>query len=152
MPTDVTEATGRHAFGTVNFAVLGVYLLGMLALGWWCSRRVKTARSFFVADGRLNWLVVGLSLLGTYLSALTMMALSVGSIILGFASGTLVQRMQPRTLMQIFLGVVAVGMVWLFFTVSLNVTLGQLILPMFVVGHGGINHIIYKHILLKITI
>ena len=63
-------------FGAVNFAVLGLYLLGMLALGLWCSRRVKTSRSFFIADGRLNWLVVGLSLLGTYLSALTMMALS----------------------------------------------------------------------------
>jgi len=64
------------SFGTVNFVVLGVYLLGMLALGAWCSRRVKTSRSFFIADGRMNWLVVGLSLLGTYLSALTMMALS----------------------------------------------------------------------------
>jgi SSS family solute:Na+ symporter len=65
-----------HPFGTINFAVLGLYLVGMLVLGLWCSRRVRTARSFFIADGRLGWLVVGLSLLGTYLSALTMMALS----------------------------------------------------------------------------
>ena len=63
-------------FGGANFAVLAVYLLAMLVLGWWCSRRITSSRSFFVADGRLNGVLVGLSLLGTYLSALTMMALS----------------------------------------------------------------------------
>lgn len=63
-------------FGLINFAVLGLYFVGMLGLGLWCSGRVKTARSFFIADGRLKWPIVGLSLLGTYLSALTMMALS----------------------------------------------------------------------------
>lgn len=75
MPTN-SLVTRVPSFGVINFTVLGLYLLGMLALGLWCSRRVKTSRSFFIADGRLNWFVVGLSLLGTYLSALTMMALS----------------------------------------------------------------------------
>ncbi len=98
------------------------------------------ATVFFLLSGSLPFIVpvflqqaVGFDGLQT---ALTMMSLSVGSIILGFASGSLVQRIQPRTLMQIFLGVLAVGMVWLFATVSLNVTLGQLILPMFVIGCG----------------
>lgn len=98
------------------------------------------ATVFFVLSGSLPFIVpvflqqaVGFDGLQT---ALTMMSLSVGSIILGFASGSLVQRIQPRTLMQIFLGVLAVGMVWLFASVSLNVTLGQLILPMFVIGCG----------------
>jgi Na+/melibiose symporter-like transporter len=74
-------------------------------------------------------------------TALTMMAFSVGSIILGFASGTLVQRMQPRTLMQLFLLVTGAGIVWLTFTVSPSLTLGQLLLPMFVIraGVGVIN-------------
>ena len=65
-----------EGFGTANYVVLTLYLVVMLIIGALCSRRIKTSRSFFVADGRLNWLVVGLSLLGTYLSALTMMALS----------------------------------------------------------------------------
>ena len=69
-------------------------------------------------------------------TALTMMAFSVGSIILGFASGTLVQRMQPRSLMQLFLLVTGAGIVWLTFTVSPSLTLGQLLLPMFVIGAG----------------
>lgn len=98
------------------------------------------ATAFFILAGALPFIIpvflqqaVGFDGLQT---ALTMMSLSVGSIILGFASGSLVQRLQPRTLMQIFLVVVAIGMVWLFSIISLNVTLGQLILPMFVIGCG----------------
>ncbi|MCB0190347.1 MAG: MFS transporter [Anaerolineae bacterium] len=98
------------------------------------------ATVFFIITGALPFVVpvflqqaIGFDGLQT---ALTMMSLSVGSIILGFASGSLVQRIQPRTLMQIFLMVVAIGMIWLFVIVSLNVTLGQLILPMFVIGCG----------------
>ena len=72
----VVEVVTDVGFGAANYTVLCVYLLGMLALGVWCSRRIKTARSFFIADGRLGGGLVGLSLLGTYLSALTMMALS----------------------------------------------------------------------------
>ena len=63
-------------FGAVNYTVLVIYLAAMLVVGLWCGRKVKTARGFFVAEGKLNHVLVGLSLLGTYLSALTMMALS----------------------------------------------------------------------------
>jgi len=62
-------------FGTANYAVLFLYLLLMLAIGWWVGRRVQGTRAFFVAEGRMGSVVVGLSLLGTYLSSLTMMAL-----------------------------------------------------------------------------
>jgi len=65
----------RPPFGLANYAVLGVYLLGMLGIGWLASRRIKGARDFFIAGGRLNYVVVGISLLGTYLSALTVTAL-----------------------------------------------------------------------------
>lgn len=74
-PEAETPSAARKGFGTVNFAVLGCYLAGMLAIGFAASRRVKSTRGFFVAEGRLNYVVVGLSILGTYLSALTMMAL-----------------------------------------------------------------------------
>ncbi len=62
-------------FGALNYAVLVLYLLAMLGIGWWTSRRIKSTRSFFIADGRLNWFVVGVSILTAYMSALTMMAL-----------------------------------------------------------------------------
>lgn len=98
------------------------------------------AAILFVVSGALPFVLpvflqqaVGFSSMQT---SLVMVAFSVGSIILGFASGSLVQRFQPRTLMQIFLGVVVVGMVWLSAVVSLNATLVQFALPMFVLGTG----------------
>ena len=65
----------RRAFGTTNYLVLFAYLGGMLFIGYLTGRKIKDARGFFIADGRMNYVVVGLSILGTYLSALTMMGL-----------------------------------------------------------------------------
>ncbi len=62
-------------FGFVNYVVLVLYFIGMLAIGWWAGRRVKGARGYFIAEGRIHYVLAGLSILGTYLSALTMMAL-----------------------------------------------------------------------------
>lgn len=62
-------------FGAANLAVLGLYLVLMLVIGWASGRRIRTSRGFFIADGRMNYVVVGVSILGTYLSALTMMGL-----------------------------------------------------------------------------
>ena len=75
-PPAAADATrAPKAFGGANFAVLGLYLAAMLAVGYAAGRRIRDTNGFFVAGGRLNYVVVGLSLLGTYLSALTMMGL-----------------------------------------------------------------------------
>jgi SSS family solute:Na+ symporter len=63
-------------FGAANYAVIFLYLIGMLVLGGWMSRRIKGTRGFFIADGKLPAWLVGMSLLGTYLSALSVMGLS----------------------------------------------------------------------------
>lgn len=62
-------------FGAVNYVVVALYLAAMLAIGWWAGRRVKDTRGFFISEGRLSSLLVGISLLATYLSSLTMMAI-----------------------------------------------------------------------------
>ncbi len=59
----------------VDYGVIAAYLCGMLVIGWFASRGVTSSRSLFLADGKMNHLLVGVSLLGTYLSALTMMGL-----------------------------------------------------------------------------
>ncbi len=63
------------ALSGLDYGVIAAYLAGMLAVGWFASRGVKSTRSLFLADGKMNHLLVGISLLGTYLSALTMMGL-----------------------------------------------------------------------------
>jgi len=65
----------EHGLHVLDWIVVLVYLIGMLAIGWVAGRRVKDARGFHTAGGRLGSLLVGLSLLGTYLSAMTMIAL-----------------------------------------------------------------------------
>jgi len=67
--------TIRRSFGLTNYLVLAAYLAGMVGIGFLAGRRIKGTKGFFIADGRLNYIIVGLSILGTYLSALTMMGL-----------------------------------------------------------------------------
>ena len=62
-------------FGVVNYVVLILYFLAMLAIGFWAGRRVKGEKGYFIAEGKIHYVLAGLSILGTYLSALTMMAL-----------------------------------------------------------------------------
>ena len=66
---------GRGGFGAANWVTLGLYLLGMVAIGWACSRRVHGAEDFFLAGRRIPWWAAGLSIFGTQLSAITFMAI-----------------------------------------------------------------------------
>jgi SSS family transporter len=50
-------------------------MAAMVGVGVYFQRKVTSARSFFVADEKVHHVLVGLSLLGTYLSAVTMMGL-----------------------------------------------------------------------------
>ncbi|MBM4079593.1 MAG: sodium/solute symporter [Planctomycetes bacterium] len=68
-------AVPRVDFGALNYAILVLYLVAMVAIGWWARGRAKSTSGFFVGEGKLHYVLVGLSLLATYLSALTMMAL-----------------------------------------------------------------------------
>lgn len=71
-----TDISNIHVhFGAANYAVLVVYFLSMLFIGIWAGRRTKGAAGYFTAEGKVHHVLVGLSLLGTYLSSLTMMAL-----------------------------------------------------------------------------
>ncbi len=65
----------RAGVTRTDYAVIAAYLLAMLGIGYAASRGVKTSRGLLLGDGKMNHLLVGISLLGTYLSALTMMGL-----------------------------------------------------------------------------
>lgn len=69
-------ASSRADIGAVNLAVLIVYLLGMLGIGFYFSRRgVKSTERFFRGSQKLPWWAVGLSIYATMLSAITFMAI-----------------------------------------------------------------------------
>jgi solute:Na+ symporter, SSS family len=61
-------------FGWLNWTVLGGYLLAILLMGVYFSRREKSTDDFFLAGRRIPWWAAGLSIVGTGLSAITFMS------------------------------------------------------------------------------
>lgn len=74
--SDVTqvEISVRTEFGWLNWTVLAVYLLGMLALGFYFMRKENGSEDFFKGGGRIPWWAAGISIYATMLSAITYMA------------------------------------------------------------------------------
>ena len=65
----------ERSFGALNWAVMGVYLALLLAIGAWVFRRGKTAEDFFLAGRRIPWWAAGLSIFSTQLSAITFLSI-----------------------------------------------------------------------------
>ncbi len=63
------------SFGSLNSAILILYFGVLVLMGWFFSKRQKTSNDYFKAGGRVPWWVVGLSIFGTALSAITFMAI-----------------------------------------------------------------------------
>lgn len=55
----------------MDLFVIGVYALGMLAIGWWYSRRTVSRDEFFTGGRGMNPLLVGVSLFATMLSTIS---------------------------------------------------------------------------------
>lgn len=71
----VLEMGTKTHFGWINWTVLGVYLLGMVALGYYFMRRAGSSDDFFKGGGRIPWWAAGISIYATMLSAITYMAI-----------------------------------------------------------------------------
>jgi len=71
----IISPVNSGGFGAINYTVLGVYLLALVAMGFYFSKREKSTEDFFKAGGRVPWWAAGLSIFGTQLSAITFMAI-----------------------------------------------------------------------------
>ncbi|MEM9830518.1 MAG: sodium/solute symporter [Bacteroidota bacterium] len=63
------------AFGWLNYAVMGGFLILLVGMGIYFSKRESSTDDYFKAGGRIPWWAAGLSIFGTQLSAITFMAL-----------------------------------------------------------------------------
>ncbi|MCD8208200.1 MAG: hypothetical protein LUD72_09720, partial [Bacteroidales bacterium] len=74
---DVFEVSLREDinFGWVNYAVIVIYLLGMMCLGFYFYRRSKTTDHFFKGGGKIPWWAAGISIFATALSAITFLSI-----------------------------------------------------------------------------
>ena len=64
-----------RSIGTLNLIVIFLYFGVLVLMGLYFSKRQKSSTDYFKASGRLPWWVVGLSIFGTALSAITFMAI-----------------------------------------------------------------------------
>lgn len=58
-------------FGVLNWAILAAYVVIVLALGFRLSRGVSTAEDFYVGRRTTPWWAIGISVVATYVSALS---------------------------------------------------------------------------------
>lgn len=58
-------------FGLLNWSVVFVYLIANLGLGWYMSRRVSTSEDYYLGDRSSPWWAIGISVVATYVSALS---------------------------------------------------------------------------------
>ncbi len=65
-----------HGLGTLDLAVIGIYLVGTVALGVWLGRRHETAEDFFLAGRGMIWPVIGFSLFASNISSSTLVGLA----------------------------------------------------------------------------
>ncbi|MEX2568538.1 MAG: sodium/solute symporter [Cyclobacteriaceae bacterium] len=65
----------KGGFGWINYSVLGLYLLCLVGMGFYFSKKETTTDEYFKAGGRIPWWAAGISIFGTQLSAITFMAI-----------------------------------------------------------------------------
>ncbi len=58
-------------FGTLNWSILIVYIVANLLLGWYLSKRISTAEDFYLGNRTTPWWAIGISVVATYVSALS---------------------------------------------------------------------------------
>lgn len=61
-------------FGIVNYSILGIYMLLLIGMGFYFSRRENVTDEFFLAGQRIPWWAAGMSIYATQLSAITFIA------------------------------------------------------------------------------
>ena len=54
-----------------DYRVVVAYGVGMLAIGWVCSRKQDTTEEYFLGGRGMHWLIVGLSIMSTLVSTIT---------------------------------------------------------------------------------
>jgi solute:Na+ symporter, SSS family len=60
-----------QAFGALNWTIIAVYLLANLGLGWFMSRNIRSSEDYNLGDRSSPWWAIGISVVATYVSALT---------------------------------------------------------------------------------
>jgi SSS family solute:Na+ symporter len=87
--------------GSIDIAVVALYLIGIVSLGCWVGLRQKSGgsrgRDYFLAGGELRWPIIGLALFSTNISTIHLVSLAQEGYVNGLAYGSF-EWMAPFTL------------------------------------------------------
>lgn len=70
----IHDSGANVSFGIINYLFLILYMIGIIYIGFYFSKREKGTDDYFLGGRRVPWWASGLSLLGTGLSAVTYIA------------------------------------------------------------------------------
>ena len=65
---------GQPGLGTLDWIIILIYASSIIGLGYYYSRKQKNIREYFVGSGKMNPVLVGISLFATLLSTISYMA------------------------------------------------------------------------------
>ena len=72
--SDLAFSGNVSRFGFFDYTLLLAYLVTIIAVGAYFSLREKTSNDYFLAGGRVPWVVAGLSMMATQVSSIGFMA------------------------------------------------------------------------------
>ncbi|GGD58456.1 sodium:solute symporter [Lacimicrobium alkaliphilum] len=60
-----------ESFGALNWSILGIYIVANLLLGFIIGRKINTSDDFYLGQKQTPWWAIGISVIATYVSAMT---------------------------------------------------------------------------------
>ncbi|HIB86108.1 TPA: hypothetical protein EYO57_02690, partial [Candidatus Poribacteria bacterium] len=84
---------GKYAPGAnmvlhgIDYAIIVIYLVGVLSLGFYIGRKMKTGDDYFLAGRSLPWWAIGMSLVVTDIGAVDMVAIAGSAYLYGIVMG-----------------------------------------------------------------
>jgi SSS family solute:Na+ symporter len=72
-PSGTIESGGGLV--AIDWAIIAIYAVATIAMGWWYGRKHETTKEYFVGDGKMNPFLIGISLFATLLSTITYLSI-----------------------------------------------------------------------------
>ncbi|MBI1314356.1 sodium/solute symporter [bacterium] len=72
---DAESTVELAGLAPIDWAIIAVYGIATLALGWWYGRQQKSTDEYFTGSGKMNPFLVGVSLFATLLSTISYMSM-----------------------------------------------------------------------------
>jgi SSS family solute:Na+ symporter len=74
---ELAAAPPAHPSGlaTIDWVIIAVYAASTLGMGWWFGRRQTSIKEYFTGSGRMNPLLIGVSLFASLLSTITYLSI-----------------------------------------------------------------------------